>query len=90
MLRAFRWYSLAWVALLWAVSTGAQQSPGAGEAPVPPVIFAAKKVFVSNAGADSGLFPHPFSGSPDRGYNEFYRGVRGMGTIRTSCPAGGS
>jgi hypothetical protein len=43
------------------------------------VIFAAKKVFVSNAGADSGLFPHPFSGSPDRGYNEFYTGVRGWG-----------
>jgi hypothetical protein len=42
------------------------QSVDASAAPVPPAIFSAKKVFLSNAGSDSGLFPHPFSGSQDR------------------------
>jgi hypothetical protein len=41
-------------------------------APVPPPLLNAKKVFISNAGADSGLFPHPFSGDPDRPYNQFF------------------
>jgi hypothetical protein len=48
-------------------------------APVPPAILNAKKVFISNAGADSGLFPHPFSGDPDRPYNEFYTGMKSWG-----------
>ncbi len=48
-------------------------------APVPPAIYEAKKVFVSNAGADRGLFPHPFSGDPDRAYNEFYADVQALG-----------
>jgi hypothetical protein len=39
----------------------------------------AKKVFLSNAGADSGLFPHPFTGDPDRAHNEFYAGVVSWG-----------
>lgn len=48
-------------------------------APVPPAILKAKTIFVSNAGADSGLFPHPFSGDPDRPYNEFYAAMQSWG-----------
>jgi len=43
---------------------------------VPSAIFTAKKIFISNAGADSGLFPHPFSGTPDRPYNQFYAALQ--------------
>ena len=50
-------------------------------APVPPALYIAKKVFIANAGADSGLFPHPFSGEPDRAYNEFYAGVKAMSRL---------
>jgi hypothetical protein len=47
--------------------------------PLPSAIFTAKKVFISNAGADGGLFPHPFSGGQDRGYNQFYAAMRTWG-----------
>lgn len=81
MLRTFRLGSLwlACIAILSTVAASAQQVPEAGGAPVPPALFTAKKVFVSNAGADSGLFPHPFSGSPDRPYNQFYAAVQEWG-----------
>ena len=39
----------------------------------------AKKIFLSNGGADSGLFPHPFSGDQDRAYDEFYARVKALG-----------
>jgi len=48
-------------------------------APVPTGLLAARKVFVSNAGADSGLFPHPFSGTPERAYIEFYTALQAWG-----------
>ncbi len=70
---------LAGMTILSALAASAQQVSTTSAAPVPPLIFAAKKVFVSNAGADSGLFPHPFSGSPDRPYNQFYAAVEGWG-----------
>src|SRR6202049_3344852 len=71
---------LSATAFLRDITAGAQQqAPRAAIAPVPPVIYVAKKVFISNAGADSGLFPHPFSGDPDRAYNEFYAGIQGWG-----------
>jgi hypothetical protein len=57
----------------------AQQTAPAATAPVPSLLLSAKKVFISNAGADSGLFPHPFSGDPDRAYNEFYGDVESWG-----------
>ena len=81
MLRTFRLGSLwlACIAILSTVAASAQQVPEVGSAPVPPTLFTAKKVFVSNAGADSGLFPHPFSGNPDRPYNEFYAALQGWG-----------
>jgi hypothetical protein len=70
----------ACVAALSAVAALGQQIP---DAPVPPAISNAKKVFVSNAGADSGLFPHPFSGGRDRGYNQFYAAVKEWGRYET-------
>jgi hypothetical protein len=81
MFRALRWVrnSLACIALLSVTSASAQHIPDAPTAPVPPAIFSAKKVFVSNAGGDSGLFPHPFSGAPDRAYNQFYAAVQEWG-----------
>ena len=48
-------------------------------APVPTPLLNARKVFISNAGADSGLFPHPFNGDPDRPYNEFYASIKSWG-----------
>ena len=57
----------------------AQPSAPVAEAPIPPLLLSAKLVFISNAGADSGLFPHPFTGDPDRAYNEFYAGVVSWG-----------
>src|SRR5208282_718699 len=65
---------------LFAATANAQTPPPAVSlAPVPPALLNAKTVFISNAGADSGLFPHPFSGDPDRPYNEFYAAVREWG-----------
>src|ERR1700731_3064569 len=48
-------------------------------APVPAELLSARKIFVSNAGADSGLFPHPFSGDPSRGYNALFADLQGLG-----------
>jgi hypothetical protein len=47
--------------------------------PVPPSIGAAKTIFVSNAGSDSGLFPEPFSGDQDRPYTQFYSALKATG-----------
>jgi hypothetical protein len=67
------------IALLSENSLVAQQPTPVAIAPVPPMLVNAKKVFISNAGADSGLFPHPFTGDPDRAYNEFYANVESWG-----------
>ena len=73
-------------ALFVATQVGAQTPPASAPpppsvslAPVPPALLNAKTVFISNAGADSGLFPHPFSGDPDRPYNEFYSAIQNWG-----------
>jgi hypothetical protein len=50
-------------------------------APVPPALLAARNVFISNAGADSGLFPEPFSGDENRGYSEFYSSLKSSGAF---------
>jgi hypothetical protein len=66
--------------VLLSITAAVAQQPSVSEtAPVPPAIFTAKKVFISNAGSDSGLFPQPFSGNPDRSYNQFYPVVSGWG-----------
>jgi hypothetical protein len=63
-----------------AVSTGFAQTPAySNPGPVPPAITAAKSIFVSNAGSDSGLFPEPFTGDPGRPYSEFYAGLKASG-----------
>jgi hypothetical protein len=64
-----RFASLA--ALIFAGSAVAQSPASTQAAPVPPAITLAKTIFVSNAGANSGLFPDPFSGDPSRPYMEF-------------------
>jgi hypothetical protein len=48
--------------------------------PIPSAITAAKTIFVSNAGSDSGLFPSPFTGDPDRPYTEFYAALKATGS----------
>lgn len=63
-------------ALLTAASALAQQPAAAPRAPVPAALRSATKIFLSNAGADSGLFPSPFSGDPNRGYNQLYAGLQ--------------
>jgi hypothetical protein len=67
------------LAVLPEMALVAQQVAPVAIAPVPALLLNAKKVFISNAGADSGLFPHPFSGDPDRAYNEFYANVESWG-----------
>ncbi len=67
--------------LLFAMIPAASQRQAAtAPAPVPPAIRAAKRIFVSNAGSDAGLFPHPFSGDPDRGYNQLYGALKTQGS----------
>jgi len=46
---------------------------------VPPALLNAKTVFLSNAGSDSGLFPHPFTGDGSRGYTTFYADLQSWG-----------
>jgi len=46
---------------------------------VPPALLSAKTVFISNAGSDSGLFPHPFTGDESRGYSTFYADLQNWG-----------
>ena len=70
---------LGMVVTFGGIVTIAQQPAPLTVAPVPPQLLNAKTVFISNAGADSGLFPHPFTGDPDRAYNEFYAGVESWG-----------
>jgi hypothetical protein len=66
-------------ALLTAASALAQLPAATPEAPVPQALRTASKIFVSNAGGDSGLFPSPFSGDPSRGYNQLYAGLKANG-----------
>lgn len=61
-----------------AVAQQAHTEPG----PAPAELRTAKTVFVSNAGADSGLFPEPFSGDTSRGYNEFYSRLKTAGMFQ--------
>jgi len=46
-------------------------------APVPALLTAGRKVFLSNGGAEAGLFPHPFTGTQDRGYGRLYTALGG-------------
>lgn len=78
MIRFRAFFFLA--AILLAFTCASAQMPLYNEAgPVPDIIRSAKSVFVSNAGADSGLFPSPFTGDPDRAYTEFYSALKARG-----------
>lgn len=50
--------------------------------PLPPALAAAKTIFISNAGADAGLFPTPFSGDPARSYSTLYEHLNGRKVFR--------
>ena len=65
-------------ALAWA-GAAAQQPDYSAVGPIPPAIRAARTIFVSNAGSDSGLFPEPFTGDPARPYAEFYTWLKAAG-----------
>ena len=73
---------------------GGQQTKEA-VAPVPEQIVTAKRVFISNAGGESILFPSDFSGTPDRAYNQFYAAMPAPAEadlvleIRLIAPIGG-
>jgi hypothetical protein len=54
----------------------AQDPAGPVRGPVPPAILSAGRIFISNAGANSGLFPKPFSGNTDRAYNQFFAALK--------------
>jgi hypothetical protein len=71
------------IALLVSSAASHAQMPAYSKpGPVPSALLNAKNVFVSNAGADSGLFPEPFSGDPDRGYTELYAALKATGNYK--------
>lgn len=84
---------LAAAALLFPSPVSRAQSVGqsTASAPIPPALAAAKTIFLSNAGADSNLFPSswsglindgPYSGQPSRGYDEFYADLAKSGRFQ--------
>jgi hypothetical protein len=70
-------------AILGAIALSAQtpspSSPLMHGGPIPPAILNAKTIFVANAGADGGMFPHPFSGDPSRGYSQLFAALQDRG-----------
>jgi hypothetical protein len=76
------------IALLSDIALVAQQAAPVAVAPVPALLLDAKKIFISNAGADSGPFPHPFTGDPDRAYNEFYANAVSWGRYEVVATPG--
>ena len=64
---------------LSATSAVSQRTAGQAELAIPPAIRSAGKIFISNAGADSGLFPKPFSGDTGRPYNQFFSALKATG-----------
>jgi hypothetical protein len=62
-------------------SLAGPQSKDAAAAPVPPQIFTAKKVFISNAGMDVNPFgtSSDYSGGTNRFYNDFYAAMKAWG-----------
>jgi hypothetical protein len=82
MIRRFRTVVLCLsLAALQISFSMAQSKPApAPPAPIPQQIFAAKKIFIANAGGDEmANFDPRFSGRPDRAYNEFYAAVKSWG-----------
>jgi hypothetical protein len=69
---------IALIAACLAATFAFAQAPAGSHAPIPAAILSARKLFIANGGADAGLFPHPFSGSAARGYDQFYSALSGM------------
>lgn len=67
------------VCLLSLIASAATAQSAYTPGPVPSAIASAKRIFVSNAGADSGLFPQPFSGDTDRAYSQFFNALKATG-----------
>jgi hypothetical protein len=67
------------VTLLASAFAFSQTPATTAAGPVPQALLNAKSIFVSNAGADSGLFPDPFTGDPDRPYTRFYAALKATG-----------
>lgn len=65
--------------LLFCEAAALAQQPSGTPAPIPSAIASATKIFISNAGADAGLFPQPFSGDPSRGYSQIYLALKASG-----------
>ena len=60
--------------------TAAQQPKQANPAPVPAPILSAKKIFIANGGGED--WPDgssPFTGGPNRAYNQFYAAMKSWG-----------
>lgn len=60
--------------VMCAAALNGQAAPTANGVPVG--LVNAKSVFVSNGGADAGLFPEPFSGDPNRPYFGFVKALQ--------------
>lgn len=68
------------IPLLLVSVLAAGQPKQAPPAPVPAQILTAKRVFIVNAGADGGSYPDaPFSGEPERAYDNFYAAMKAWG-----------
>ena len=52
--------------------TKSSDRPQGVSGPVPTGLTFGRRLLISNGGADAGLFPHPFTGTQDRGYGQFY------------------
>jgi len=80
---------LALLAVLTVVPALSGQEPKISSAPVPAEIASARKVFVSNAGADlvaQSVFKR--AGQPDQAYNHFYSAMQAWGRYElVSSPA---
>ncbi|MGD0830331.1 MAG: hypothetical protein ABR907_05260 [Terracidiphilus sp.] len=84
----FRFRSSFCATILLVAAALAQQTAYSQVDLVPRAILSAKKIFVSNAGADSGLFPSPFSGDPSRAYSEFYFDLKAAGQFELTSDPG--
>lgn len=60
----------------------AQAKSNSSVVAIPPALANAKTVFLSNGGADGGLFPEPFSGDPNRGYVTLYNQLQVNGHLQ--------
>ena len=75
-----RWGLFAVLCVMLSALTAAAQQPASPlYGPIPAAIPAARSIFISNAGADSGLFPEPFTGDANRGYSQFYAALKATG-----------